>query len=194
MGHKVLLVDDDIRVVDGLKRELRKEPYDVLTAISAAEALEKLSHEPVDVIVSDQQMPGMSGLDLLAIVSRDYADIVPMVLTGHATLQMAVRAINEGLIYRFFVKPCNQADLAASIRHALRQKDLLCHGRRLLQLVSRQYMLLHELEQAYPGITKVKRDHTGAVVLDDTGDVFQELMKQTDAEIRKTEPLFDNPQ
>jgi len=193
MGHTVLVVDDDIGVIDGLKRALHKEPYDVLTAISAAEALEILSHAPVDVIISDEKMPGMSGLNLLAIVARDYPNTVPMLLTGHATTQMAVRAINEGLIYRFFMKPCNEADLAASIRHVLRQKDLLCHGRRLLLLVRRQYMLLQELEEAYPGITKVKRDHTGAVVLDDTGDVFQELMKQTHAEIRKTEPLFDNP-
>lgn len=68
-------------------------------------------------------------------------------LTGHASLEVAIRAINEGQIYRFFTKPWNDVDLAITIRQALQQKDLIEESRRLLKIARHQSAILQELEK-----------------------------------------------
>jgi len=90
-----------------------------------------------------------------------------MILTGHASLESAIRAINEGEIYRFFTKPCNMVDLIVTIRQALQQKELLAENQRLKTIVAQQSLSLESLEQQHPGITKVKRDDRGVVIIDD---------------------------
>ena len=115
----VLLVDDEPNVTDALKRLLRQEPYEILTAISAAAAQELLERNHVDVVISDEQMPGMSGSVFLSGVRKQYPHTIRMVLSGQASLEAAVRAINEGEVYRFFLKPCNATDLVITIRQAL---------------------------------------------------------------------------
>jgi two-component system probable response regulator PhcQ len=167
MGHTVLIVDDERRVTEALNRALRREPYKVLTAGSAKEAFAVLAREEVDVVVSDERMPMMSGSELLAEVCRIYPDTVRIILTGQATLDAAVRAINEGQVYRFLLKPCNEVDLAITIRRALEQKDLVEENRKLLKTVRRQSRLLQELEAEHPGITRVKRSTTGAVLIEE---------------------------
>ena len=66
----------------------------------------------------------MSGTEFLARVARDYPDVVGIMLTGHPTLPAALRAINEGNVYQFFTKPCNEIDLAMTIRRALEQRRI----------------------------------------------------------------------
>lgn len=119
MKPTVLLVDDDPLVLDGLTRVLHREPYRLLRAGSADEAARILEQEPVDLIVCDEQMPGMRGTEFLARVARDYPDVVRIVLTGQPSLPTALRAINEGRVSHFFTKPCNEIDLALAIREAL---------------------------------------------------------------------------
>ena len=123
MQPRVLLVDDEPHVTEALKRVLREEAYDIRTASSARTALQILARETVDVVVSDERMPGMSGSEFLATVRRSYPNTVRILLTGHANLEAAVRAINEGEIYRFLTKPCKEADLTRAIEHALRRKE-----------------------------------------------------------------------
>ena len=125
MQHAVLVVDDEPDVRDMLTQALSREPYEVLCADSAEEALDIIAREPVDVVLSDEKMPGMSGTEFLAIVRRQYPDTIRMILTGHASLESAIHAINEGEIYRFFTKPCNMVDLMVTIRQALKHKDLI---------------------------------------------------------------------
>jgi len=74
MTRKVLFVDDEPHVTDSLKRSLRKEPYEVLSADSASEALKVLAREPVDVVVSDEKMPGMQGSEFLGRVCKLYPE------------------------------------------------------------------------------------------------------------------------
>jgi len=132
MTHTVLLVDDDADVLHCLGRMLRNQPYQLYTAHSGEEALNMLKARSVDVIVVDERMPGMSGTDVLAWVARNYPDVVRMTLTGHATTETAVRAINEGRVWYFFTKPCNEAHLAIMIRKALEHRDLLAQRKQLL--------------------------------------------------------------
>jgi two-component system probable response regulator PhcQ len=115
----VLLVDDDENILRGLVRVLRNQPYHLFTARSGEEAVRVLMTHPVKVIVADEQMPGMTGSDLMAWVSENCPETKRIVLTGHASTATAIRAINEGGVFRFFTKPCNEVELALAIRQAL---------------------------------------------------------------------------
>jgi len=123
MNHIVLLVDDDENVLHGLARALRRQPYQLYTARSGEEAMSILKAHPVDVVVADEQMPGMSGSELLAWIARSYPEVMRIVLTGRATAETAIRAINEGAVYHFFTKPCHEVQLALTIRKALEEKE-----------------------------------------------------------------------
>jgi DNA-binding NtrC family response regulator len=185
MSHTVLFVDDEPYVTEALKRGLRKEPYEILSAKSAAEALEIMAHKAVDVVVSDENMPGMSGSEFLSVVCRKYPDTIRIILTGHATLDAAIRAINEGKIYRFLTKPCNDVDLAVTVRQALQQKALVSGSQRLLKTVRYQSAIFQELEQEHPGITSVKRDSAGTILMEDTECDLKRLLEQIDLEVNK---------
>lgn len=178
MRHTVLLVDDDARVRAGLRRALRSEPYDILEAGSAGEAFEILGGRAVDVVVSDEEMPGMRGSVFLKKVRERFPDTVRFMLTGKATLENALRAINEGGISRFFLKPCNSWDLAVSIRQGLQQRDLLVAARKLLQRSRRRESHIRRLEQAFPQITRVERDEDGAILLEDVSGDFDQLTRE----------------
>ena len=135
MEHTVLLVDDDQHVLHGLARALRHQPYSLLTVRSADEAMQALKSRSIDVIVADERMPGMPGSELLAWVAATFPEVVRIMLTGHATTATAIRAINEGAVYLFFTKPCDEIQLALGIRKALEYADLTRENRRLLALV-----------------------------------------------------------
>ena len=167
MQHVIMIVDDEPPVRELLTDAFSHEPWEVLCAGTAEEALDILAREPVDVVVSDEKMPGMSGSEFLAVVRLQYPDTIRMILTGHASLESAIRAINEGQIYRFFTKPCNMVDLIVTIRQALQQKELLAENQRLKKIVEQQSLSLESLEKQCPGITKVKRDDRGIVIIDD---------------------------
>ncbi len=162
----VLLVDDDPGVPAALARLLRREPWRILVAHSGEEALDILGREEVDVIVTDEQMPGMRGSELLAAVRRRRPEVVGMILSGQATLEAAIRAINEGRIWRFFVKPANPVDLRFSIRQALELRELLAENRRLAAELEERDRVLRELEERHPGITELREDEEGAILLD----------------------------
>jgi len=190
MKHKVLLVDDELNVTEGLKRSLRNEPYEVLTTNSPQEALKHLAESAIDVIISDENMPGMSGSNLITVVRKRYPDVIRMILTGHANLEAIIRAINQGEVYRFFTKPCNAVDLAITIRQALQQKDLMIEIRRLLKASRRQLSTLEELEKQHPGITKVNLD-AGRIVIDDAEGDYETLIKQLRTEVHRHEKFND---
>jgi len=133
MSHTVLLVDDDDKVLNGLVRVLRGQPYRIYTAKSGDEAKWVLKSQMVDVVVADEKMPGLSGTELLAWAAGHRPEVVRIVLTGHATVETAIRAINEAGVYHFFTKPCNEFELAVVIHKALEQKDRLRRERELLE-------------------------------------------------------------
>jgi len=132
MDNIVLLVDDDDHVLHGLARVLRKQPYQLYTTRSADEAIATLKAHDVDVVVADERMPGMPGTRLLAWIADNFPNVVRIVLTGHATAEAAIRAINEGAVYQFLTKPCDEVRLAVTIRKALEHSNLLKENRRLL--------------------------------------------------------------
>ena len=104
----------------------------------------------MDVVISDEVMPEMAGSDFLSIVRKKYPDTIRMILTGHARIDSAIKAINEGEVYRFFTKQCHVVDLIISIKQGLKQKELERENRRLLRLVKKKTAAEESLKQQHP--------------------------------------------
>jgi len=129
---RILCVDDDPSIQAGLRVVLRKMAT-VVTVDSAKAALAALeSQPPFTVIISDMRMPEMDGASLLVEVRRRWPDVVRVMLTGFAEIEAATRAINEGQIYRFLVKPCPPEELRSVVAAAIRQHELVTAERVLL--------------------------------------------------------------
>jgi len=174
----VLFVDDEPHILEGFKNRFRKEAYAILTAASGEEGLQTLARNPVDLVVSDEQMPGMCGSEFLTAVSREYPETIRITLTGQASLEAAIRAINEGEIYRFLTKPCNPSDLAHTIRQALQLKKLTGENARLLAAARQQQSILSALEREHPEITKIKLTEGGEILLNETNDDLESLINE----------------
>src|SRR5688572_3874776 len=130
---RVLCVDDDARLLEGLTPHMRRD-YQFQTATGGEEALQWLEKNgPVAVVVSDMRMPGMDGANFLSRIAQKYPNTTRILLTGEPGRDGAVRAINEGQIYRFLTKPCPPQDLKAAINAGVRQHELMTAERVLLQ-------------------------------------------------------------
>ncbi|MGM9514878.1 EAL domain-containing protein [Roseateles sp. DB2] len=127
----LLLVDDEENIVAALRRLLRRDGYQILTANSGSEGLQCLAEHEVDVIISDQRMPGMTGVEFLRRAKELYPDTVRMVLSGYTELQSITDAINEGAIYKFLTKPWDDERLRAHVQEAFRSKELADENKRL---------------------------------------------------------------
>jgi response regulator RpfG family c-di-GMP phosphodiesterase len=149
--HTVLFVDDEVNILKALQRLLRTEDMNVLCASRAAEALELLEKHPTQVVVTDQRMPEMSGVDLLAQVRERQPDIVRMMLTGYTEMKVAVDAINRGEIYRLITKPWNDDELRATLRQAFDHADLKAEIKRLNQVTREQNFKLQDMNRNLEG-------------------------------------------
>ena len=143
----MLFVDDEVNILKSLARLFRAEPVRVLTASSAPEALALLGSEPVQVVVSDQRMPGTTGVKLLAQVRERRPDVVRILLTGHTEIGVAIEAINHGEIFRLLTKPWNDDELRATVRQALADCAIRAEVVRLNALTQAQNASLQEMNQ-----------------------------------------------
>ncbi len=179
MENRIMLVDDEAGVIKALRRLLMDEPYEVVSAQCAEDALPMLEKSPCKVVISDEMMPGMKGSEFLCHVKELYPDTIRILLTGHASLDSAMTAVNSGEIYRFFMKPWNNMEIILAIRSAMEKYDLLEENARLLALVRKQADDLKAMEQRYPGISLIERDADGSVILPDvTDEEARELLRE----------------
>jgi len=129
----VLCVDDEPNVLEGLRLHLERL-YRLSTAKSGAEALAVLDREgPYAVVISDMRMPEMNGAAFLGQVRERFPDTVRLLLTGHADINAAVAAVNEGQIFRFLTKPCPPTELLSAVHAAKEQYRLVTAERVLLE-------------------------------------------------------------
>lgn len=119
----VLLVDDEIRSVESMARILSEE-FDVHMAYSAATALALLEHEPVQVILADQRMPEMTGVEFLTRVRRDYPEIVRMIISGYTDAEDIIQGVNAAGIYQYISKPWHPDNLLLTVRNAIHLHQL----------------------------------------------------------------------
>ena len=130
---RVLCVDDEPRVLEGLQRILHKH-FAVLVSVGGEAALARLdAGETFEVVVSDMRMPGMNGAVLLSKFRERAPDTVRLLLTGHAEIEAAIAAINEGHVFRFLTKPCAPDVLSAALDAAVEQHRLITAEKVLLE-------------------------------------------------------------
>jgi response regulator RpfG family c-di-GMP phosphodiesterase len=154
--HTVLFVDDEVNILKALQRLMRHENMQVLCASRASEALETLARTPAQVVVTDQRMPEMTGVDLLSAVREQHPDIVRMMLTGYTQMNIAVEAINRGEIFRLITKPWNDDELKATLRQAFDHFDLKQEIKRLNQVTREQNFKLRDMNRNLEGNVRVR--------------------------------------
>jgi len=142
--YRILAVDDEPANLHLLRRTFRQD-YEVELAESGAAALEILRQHPVDIIITDQRMPGMSGVDLLVESRLIYPDAVRMILTAYTDVKDIIDSINKGYIYRYILKPWSPEDLKVTVTRALDHYRLEQQNR---QLVKRLQKSLDDLRAA----------------------------------------------
>ncbi|MDD4051792.1 MAG: response regulator [candidate division Zixibacteria bacterium] len=120
----LLVVDDEPNVIRSLKRLFVDSDYAVLTAESGEDGLRVMDTQPVELVISDYRMPGMTGVEFLSRVKAKYPDTIRIILSGYADVTAIVEAINDGGVYRFIAKPWNDQELLTSVITALEQHRL----------------------------------------------------------------------
>ncbi len=142
---KVLFVDDERSLLAALQRLLMDEDFEILTADSGEAGLKLLRTETnVGLIVSDQRMPGMSGVEFLQQAREAAPEALRIVLTGYADVNAAVGAINKGGAYRYISKPWNDEELIQTLREAVRHYELRQENRRLNTIIQQKNEELKE--------------------------------------------------
>jgi response regulator RpfG family c-di-GMP phosphodiesterase len=162
----ILVVDDEEQVVESLKRTLRHENFRVLTCTSPLEAIRLLDVGDVDILLSDIDMPEMTGLELIAETRVKHPDVVRMLLTGDSSLQSALAAINDGAVHKYLTKPWRSNELRENLRAIVAGLDALKRESRQSQAMLQAEAQLEKMESLYPGFANV-RQVDGAYLLND---------------------------
>lgn len=129
----VLLVDDEENILSALIRLFRRDGYHILKASSGKQGLELLAEHDVGVVISDQRMPHMTGVEFLSTVRALYPDKICMVLSGYTDLESVIDAINRGAVYKFLLKPWDDELLRRNLKEAFEQYELKRENERLNQ-------------------------------------------------------------
>jgi DNA-binding NtrC family response regulator len=146
MSYKILIVDDEPANLGALER-LFREDYEVLTAGSGAEALGLLRHHEVALLISDQRMPEMTGIELLKNTVSLRPRMVRMILTGYTDVDALVEAINCGQVYRYVTKPWSNEELRLTVRRALEHFETNKKGYELALANERLVSRIRQIQQ-----------------------------------------------
>ncbi len=125
MDKTILLVDDEEQILKAIKRLLYDTDFNILLAKHGREALDILENHAISVLLTDNLMPGISGIDLLSQVKQKSPDTVRLLMTGYADLKTAVRSINEGEVYKFIVKPWDDNELIRILQESIDRAGLI---------------------------------------------------------------------
>ncbi len=149
--HTLLVVDDEPDVVQSVQDLLRLD-YKVLGATRAKEGLRILQEQEVHLVMTDQRMPEMTGVEFLGHVRGDHPEAIRLLFTGYADIKAVIDAINQGNVYRYITKPWDPDDLQIVIRQAAEQYDLLVERKRLLaelQVKNQELFKANEIKEAF---------------------------------------------
>ena len=158
---KILVVDDEVDNLDLLRRTFRRD-YDVFTANSAKEALRILAEHEFAVIVSDQRMPEMTGVELFREAHEKYPHTIRILLTGYTDINALVDAINMGHVYRYITKPWSREDIILTIKRAVEHYNTSRENALLLQELSDKNI---ELQKSYKELKRLDNLKTKFMVI-----------------------------
>jgi two-component system response regulator HupR/HoxA len=185
----VLIVDDEPNTLTLISQLFRRE-FPIHTANGGQQALEILQRETIGVVMADQRMPGMSGVELLHRVMETHPDVVRIILTAYADIDTLMDAINSGKVYQYITKPWENRDLSLAVRSAMETFLLRDRNTRLLEENTR---LVEELRQANLDLERenitLKREVSGSYQLDNIIGVST-AMKQV---LRVLEKAIESP-
>lgn len=150
MPHTLLILDDEINILNSLKRTLRREPYQLITAERCDEALSLIEITPPTVILSDYLMPEMNGLQFLLEAKKKVPDVVSLIFSGYADMDALIKAIREGGVYNFIPKPWEDVFLKIEIKRAIEQYDLTQKNKVLNNRLEEEFSAAVELLSFLP--------------------------------------------
>ena len=149
----LLVVDDEPEVCDSVYHLLYRD-YRVLRADSAAEAVELMSQHEVEIIMTDQRMPEITGVEMLQKIKSQYPEAIRILFTGYADLNSVIAAINQGHVYRYLSKPWQPEELEAAVADAaaeysriVQQAQELTKCRERIAQLERENQRLRELSK-----------------------------------------------
>ncbi len=174
LERTLLLVDDEENILTALNRLLRRDGYKILRAASGREGLERLAENRVGVILSDQRMPEMSGVEFLRKAKQLYPDTVRIVLSGYTELKSVTDAINEGAVYKFLTKPWEDEQLREHVREAFERYEMVLDNERLASAVVQANEALNGAKRELEKIVSQKTleaEHSGNIL-----QVTQEML------------------
>jgi len=151
-GYTLLLVDDEPNIIRSLKRLLRSEPIAILTASNGREAMEIFQNQSIQVLLTDNIMPEMTGIELIKKVKACSPQTVRIILSGHSDMDAVLSAINEGEAYRFIMKPWNDLDIKATVALAFAHYKLVEDNARMHNELEEKSRLLDEVKSRHPEI------------------------------------------
>lgn len=173
MTH-IVLVDDEANILKSLTRALSKQQWKVSTFTSPTEALEQLSENTIDMVISDYRMPEMDGVEFLSLFRQKHPEAVRIILSGQADVDSVMAAINRAEVYRFITKPWDNYELLITLEKALEFNQLRLENEALANTVRKQSVQietqlneLRRLERESPGITQVKWNDDGSISIED---------------------------
>lgn len=162
--YTILVVDDEELFIEYIQRVISNENYNVITAASAQEGLDILEKQQVSMVISEYEIPLMNGLEFLEKVRIIYPNILTIMVTEHADIDLAIKAINEAGVYKFLLKPLDDIDFKNMIKKTLESLQVIKERDVLIRKVKTHESTLKDLEKRYPGITKVERDEDGYIL------------------------------
>lgn len=171
--HRVLIVDDEESILRSVQRLLRNQPYEVVTAGGAKEAIAIFERETVHLVMADHRMPGRTGVELLREIRDRWPETIRIILSGYTEVKAIIGAVNDGEVYKYFTKPWNDEEIKINLRRALEQYDLQAENRRLTEEIVAQNERLRQLNalldqraaDATAGFTSFQRMLDGVEVM-----------------------------
>ncbi|MBY0573144.1 MAG: response regulator [Undibacterium sp.] len=176
MMRRFLLVDDEAAILSSLQRALRQmvdeETFEFELFTNPIEAIARCGEIPFDVVISDNRMPQMFGVDFFRVVKEIQPNAMRLLLTASTEFETIMGAVNDAQVFKYLVKPWVNAELEETIKLALSARDALVEDQRLAELARRDLNAkspiekeIIALEEAEPGITKVDWGPDGSVIL-----------------------------
>ena len=174
----ILVVDDEAEILHSLRWLLRME-FEVHTAQNGFEALEILQRQPIHVVMSDQRMPEMTGVQFLSQVQGECPEAMRIVFTGYADIKAVIDAINQGRIFRYITKPWDPDELRAVLHQACAEYDQIVERKCLLtdlqSHVAQELALVQGLREGTYG-TLPPAGQTAVEQLAEAGSAFLERL------------------
>jgi len=156
--HKILIVDDEEAILELAVKTLRDDDYEMVTAKSGEEGLDKLKMYKANLIISDQKMDGMSGVDFLKKAKDHYPNLITIMFTGYAEPETVINAKNDAGVYRFITKPWNTIDFRITVKRALEMQHLIIEKCELVKRLEEQRAILKEIERMLPGLVQKEEE------------------------------------